>query len=107
MDKLLKRLLGPDPPRIRWLSRPVWPCALHPQGRPGHVLIHGDLYGVLPLLDEAGVNYGFAVLRRGAEDGYQVTVEGWMCSCPDATYRTDKKCKHGFACRTAYAWRPR
>src|SRR5690349_12977196 len=94
----------PVTPDVHWLERPLWPCTDLPQGRPGTVAINGTLYAVMPLVEDLHT-YGFVLCRDGLKDWYQVQVEGWVCSCPDATFR-QRECKHSYAIRLLGSQRP-
>jgi hypothetical protein len=92
-------------PDVCWLSPPVWPCVILPDGLPGRVLVNDVLYAVLPLDDERGHTYAFAVAKEGQEEPYQVNTTTWHSDCPYAVYRGEGICKHATMVRDAFEGR--
>jgi hypothetical protein len=100
----LHQVRAPVKPEVCWLDPPLWPCTLFPHGRPGQVLLNDKLYAVLPLDDESGHTYAFALARAGQEEPYQVNTTDWKCDCADSVYR-ERTCKHSHLIRDSFEGR--
>src|SRR5262245_20073210 len=96
----------------RFLQKPICPCEIVPQGKPGVLSIDGLPYlvsyvGELPAEGEPIVR-GYQVVKA---DGtvYHIDTQTrwgqWQCDCADATYRGERPggCKHVAALRQALA----
>lgn len=105
----IRKPLKPVAVKWRWLSSPIWPCALLPEGMAGRLEINGTLYLVLPFGGIADDCAGYRLTNLDNGSVYDLDPSpawGWQCSCGDATFRPERPlgCKHARACREALAW---